>query len=388
MDVKRKRLWLVAGAALAVVVAAAAVVMMRPNEKETANQDSAPVAADSEEVQKEADAPELRLSADEVRRILLRGDPIEEGAHERSEETSGFELEATTPSPRDESRSTGPKWRRSEKEYAAEYADRALAKDPDSRDALMVKILAKADVEESARLLIERHPHDDEAVDWGTRKLVYDYPEEMMALLLDRMPEDGLFSNWILHHSLGKAYERLDMLAEAADQYQRAFAVSDQYPGWNHDFLAAGERAFPSIWEERAAAGEAVGPPAQSVSAEGAAPIPPSERAHEEDPPPVPSAEAERDIAEAYAEFAEAYRGAFEAEYGLTDDTPEGRMSALLDIARAFAKSGDAENAQAAYNAARKRYTRAQVEEAFRRLDGGGEIPPRLQRRRPQQEER
>ena len=70
-----------------------------------------------------------------------------------------------------------------------------------------------------------------------------------------------------------------------------------------------------------------------------------------------------------YADFAKAYQSAFEMEYGLSEATPEGYMNALLGMARAFAKSGDAQNAQDAYNAVRKRHSREEVEQVFRRFD-------------------
>ena len=40
-------------------------------------------------------------------------------------------------------------------------------------------------------------------------------------------------------------------------------------------------------------------------------------------------------------------------------------MNALLGMARAFARAGDAERAQGAYNAARKRYSPEEIQQAF-----------------------
>ena len=59
----------------------------------------------------------------------------------------------------------------------------------------------------------------------------------------------------------------------------------------------------------------------------------------------------------------------FEMEYGLAELTSEGYMNALLEMARAFARAGDAQHAQDAYNAVRKRHSREEVEQVFRRLD-------------------
>ena len=71
----------------------------------------------------------------------------------------------------------------------------------------------------------------------------------------------------------------------------------------------------------------------------------------------------------AYADFAKAYQSAFEMEYSLSEATPEGYMNALLGMARAFARAGDADRAQNAYNAARKRYSPEEIQQVFRRFD-------------------
>ncbi len=77
----------------------------------------------------------------------------------------------------------------------------------------------------------------------------------------------------------------------------------------------------------------------------------------------------EAEMSSAYADFAKAYQSMFEMEYALSEATPEGYMNALLGMARAFAKSGDAQHAQDAYNAVRKRHSREEVERVFRRFD-------------------
>ena len=74
-------------------------------------------------------------------------------------------------------------------------------------------------------------------------------------------------------------------------------------------------------------------------------------------------------MAAAYADLAKAYQSAFEMEYGLSEATPEGYMNALLGMARAFARAGDAKRGQDAYNAVRKRHSREEVQQAFRQMD-------------------
>ncbi len=85
----------------------------------------------------------------------------------------------------------------------------------------------------------------------------------------------------------------------------------------------------------------------------------------------------------AYADFAKAYQSAFEMEYALSDATSEGYMNALLGMARAFARAGDAQRAQDAYNAVRKRHSLEEVQQAFRRFDE----QERLKRQPPNEEE-
>ena len=79
-------------------------------------------------------------------------------------------------------------------------------------------------------------------------------------------------------------------------------------------------------------------------------------------------------MAAAYADFAKAYQSMFEMEFGLSEATPEGYMSALLEMARAFARAGDAQHAQDAYNAVRKRHSREEVEQIFRKLERAGTL--------------
>ena len=268
-----------------------------------------------------------------------------------------------------------------EPEYARAYLEKALQEDPTSRDALLLKTSLynrKEEGYEAARRLIELYPNDEKVVLRAGAALDVAYPEEAIAALLPFAPKDD--RHWA-HHYLSIAYERLDMIEEAV--YHNNLSASNIL-----FYVSAEDRRYPSIWEERAAAELAETPPPEPPAPEGAAPPPPEP--HDGPPPPTPPeepthppADAERELADAYAQFAEAYRSAFEAEYGPPADTPEGRMSALLGIARAFAKAGDAEQAQAAYNEARKRYTRGQVQEAFRRLDEA----ERLRRQREQNEE-
>ena len=258
-----------------------------------------------------------------------------------------------------------------EYKYAVEYAERALAKDPTSRGALLVKLFSGADRIESARLLIEHHPTDANAVFYATGELHMSYPMEAVAALTRFLPEEGVHVNSHFHLYLGKAYERLDMLYEAADQYQRAYAAgSPNAASYRYSKLERGERSVPSIWEERAAAQHSVEgaeTSAQPTQRPPDAPAPSETPRGVEPPPPPPNLEAE--MSAAYADFAKAYQSAFEMEYGLSEATPEGYMNALLGMARAFARAGDAERAQDAYNAARKRYSPEEIQQAFRRFD-------------------
>ncbi len=241
----------------------------------------------------------------------------------------------------------GEYWHQAENEYAAEYADRVLAGDPSSRDALIIKMGARVDVLESARLLIEHHPADDYAVMYASRELFKEYPEEAVAAILNVLPKDGPHVYSRTHIILGGAYERLDMLYEAAEQYQIAFAAGSVGGDARFSKLERGERKYPSIWEERAAAAAAE---AAKQAAEASAPHSPPDAPASPDaprgmepPPPPPNLEAE--MSAAYANFAKAYQTAFEMEYALSEATPEGYMNALLGMAR------------------------EEVEQAFRRFD-------------------
>ena len=268
----------------------------------------------------------------------------------------------------------GEKWPM-EKEYAIEYANRVLAKDPTSLEALILKADANVDAVESARLLIKHYPDNERAVARAVGDLYRDFPEETISAISRILPEDGLHPNSRFHFTLGNSYERLDMMYEAADQFQKAFAAGHKVASYRYDLLEGGERAFPSIWEERAAAAaESVKQTPQPAEASGQptqrspdAPQPP-ETPRGVEPPPIPP-DAEMDMAAAYADFAKAYQSAFETEYSLSEATPEGYMNALLGMARAFARAGDAKHAQDAYNAARKRYSPEEIQQAFRRFD-------------------
>ncbi len=255
----------------------------------------------------------------------------------------------------------GEYWDRDESEYAAEYAERVLAEDPSSRDALIVKMDAGVDAIETARLLIKHHPTDEEAVMIATNRFYREYPEEAIAAIVRILPEDGQHSHSSFHMTLGIAYERLDMLYDAADQYHKAYAVGRLMAEGRYSTLERGERSVSSILEERAAAS--------------------AKQAPAVDPESKPDLEAE--MSAAYANFSKAYQRAFEMEYALSEATPEGYMNALLGMARAFAKAGDAQHAQDAYNAVRKRHSREEVEQVFRRFDE----QERLKRQPPNDEE-
>ncbi len=276
---------------------------------------------------------------------------------------------------------SGLDWGKIEEEYAAEYADRVLAKDPTSRDALLVKVFAGVDVDESARLIIEHHSDDTDAIYQVSGRLWETSPELEIAAINTLLQEDNLPAESYFHDMLGRSYERLDMLSEAADQYLLAYMAGGYMTAYNT--LERGERNYSSIWEERrpdaaakqtptAPSGPAHDHPhaAAPDDPHGAPPPPahPDAPRPEGAPPPTPP-NAEMDMAAAYADFAKAYQSAFEMEYSLSEATPEGYMNALLGMARAFAKSGDAQRAQDAYNAVRKRHSREEVEQVFRRFD-------------------
>ena len=233
--------------------------------------------------------------------------------------------------------------------YANIYVDRALAKDPDSRDALVLKarlahntrLSRKTGNEriysrDAARRLVELYPDDQEAMRAALNALCYDYPEDAIELLEPLAPKDG--AHWS-REALGTAYERLDMIGMANYHYSRIEVGHHTGP-----YIVTPEgRSVPSIWEERA-------PDAAAMQT-----------------PSAPS--AEMDMAAAYADFAKAYQSAFEMEYALSEATPEGYMNALLGMARAFARAGDAKRGQDAYNAVRKRHSREEVLQVFRQLD-------------------
>ncbi len=267
----------------------------------------------------------------------------------------------------------GERWIRREKEYAIEYADRALAKDPTSRDALLLKAYANVDAVESARLLVEHHPYDERAVAAAASDLFLHYPEEAIVAIGRILREDYLHSNSRFHMLLGNAYERLDMLYEAADQFQKAMVVGGARAGrWRLSGLQEGNPAYQPIWEERLAGVENFAPAQQyqppyifKFPKRSLDPPTPPDAPRPKSPPPS----EEIDMAAAYADFAKAYQDAFEMEYALSEATPEGYMNALLGMARAFAKAGDAQRAQDAYNAVRKRHSREEIQQVFRLLD-------------------
>ncbi|MDE0019779.1 MAG: hypothetical protein OXT69_00150 [Candidatus Poribacteria bacterium] len=275
---------------------------------------------------------------------------------------------------------------RPEREYGKMYLERALAKDPTSRDGLALKIIMSPREEKGdvARRLIELYPNDTWAVNQATSALWRDFPEETIAAI------EPLFASketpvWA-HMYLSFAYERLDMMDKAV--YHNGFIPIPKmhgrspsiYPAWN---FSPERRRFPSIWEERAAAAaeaaQQAAPSAESVAPGFEGPFDPRdfEPSHSHDhpdaprgvEPPPPPPGAAMDMAAAYADFAKAYQDVFEMEYGLSEATPEGYMNALLGMARAFARAGDAQRAQDAYNAVRKRHSREEVEQVFRRFD-------------------
>ncbi len=259
---------------------------------------------------------------------------------------------------------------RPEREYAKVYIERALIKNPTSRDALLMKLdhTPLDDRPALARQLLELFPDDDKVFRSAAPTLAHNFPEEAIEVMGPRAPKDA--HHWI-HHQLGIAYERLDMIDKANYHYELGEKTSFRFMT-THD-----DRNFPSIWEERAAAEAAQQAP---LPAESPAPdfeSPPDPR----DMEPPPNLEAE--MSAAYADFAKAYQSAFEMEYALSDATSEGYMNALLDMARAFARAGDAQHAQDAYNAVRKRHSLEEVQQAFRRFDE----QERLKRQPPSGEE-
>ncbi|MDE0022299.1 MAG: hypothetical protein OXT69_13090 [Candidatus Poribacteria bacterium] len=295
-----------------------------------------------------------------------------------------------------------------ERKYAAEYADRVLAKDPTSRDALLVKLFARTESRlEVRRRLMELYPDDVDTMVLATKGgFVRNYPEEVIAALERFIPDKGAHSNPRVHELIGISYERLDMPDIAAMHYLLGAGYNESHFGemvsappnelrhpHGHgprernvfmymSLMSRGERNYPSIWEERRPdAAPKQTPPAPSAPSHGhlhgaapdephGAPPPPDhpDAPRSEGAPPPPSGAA-MDMAAAYADFAKAYQSAFEMEYGLSEATPEGYMNALLGMARAFAKAGDAQHAQDAYNAVRKRHSREEVQQAFRRFD-------------------
>ena len=268
----------------------------------------------------------------------------------------------------------GERWIRREKEYAAEYADRALAKDPTSRGALLLKASANIDAVESALLLVKHYPDDERAVLTASSDLFLNYPEQTVAAITRILGKNGLHSNPSFHMLLGNAYERLDMLYEAGNQFQKAVAAGAARGGrWRYEWLTEGNPAYQPIWEERTAGVEAfaaalyVGSQLKTPKRSLDPPPPLDAPRSAETPPPPPS--AEMDIDAAYAVFAKAYESMFKTAYSLPDETPESYMNALIGMARAFAKAGDAKHAQDAYNAARKRYSPEEIQQAFRRFD-------------------
>ena len=283
----------------------------------------------------------------------------------------------------------------SEPGYALEYAEKALAEDPTSADALYVKYrLSSMEEREQYGVQFLKYESDD------VRNLItvgcdldYDYPVEVVAALAPHAENSEV---WGIHGALGTAYARLGMREEARE-HRRIFIESgplsryitfsgeefkgEEFYGKEIDLL---ESWPPTIWEDwnkKAAATEAaqqqapdspfpaMAPGVESPKPQDTAPshLPPDAPRGVEPPPPPPDIEAE--MSAAYADFAKAYQSAFETEYGLSAATPEGYMNALLGMARAFAKAGDAKHAQDAYNAARKRYSPEEIQQAFRRFD-------------------
>ena len=265
-----------------------------------------------------------------------------------------------------------------EREYALEYVNRALENDPSSRDALILKH-NMAESAEVSRQLIEHHPNDEEVLIVATRTFSYNHPEETIAALAPYLDQAKGAVDGRLHNKLGVSYERLGLYAEALDQYLLAKEAGFVPLGGNIIRLERGE-PFPLIWEARAAAAaesaQEPAPPSETPETpqrQPDAPKPPDapepDAPRPEGAPLPPPPGAEMDMAAAYADFAKAYQSAFEMEYSLSEATPEGYMNALLGMARAFAKAGDAQHAQDAYNAVRKRHSREEVEKIFRRFD-------------------
>ncbi len=299
-------------------------------------------------------------------------------------------------------------WRwRAEPEYAKMYLERALAKDPTSREGLALKIIMSPREEKGdvAFRLLELYPNDAWAVRQATAELWRDFPEETIAAVEPLFASKDI-PEWA-HHRLSYAYERLDMIDKAVyhnsflptrEEMIQRLSTPTMAPNINMSDpsgYSGKSRRVPSIWEERAAAAAAEAAQQAASSAESVAPgfegpfdprdfEPPHSHDHPDasrgvEPPPG----AAMDMAAAYADFAKAYQDAFKMEYGLSEATPEGYMNALLGMARAFAKAGDARRAQNAYNAVRKRHSREEIEQVFRRFDE----QERLKRQPPSDDE-
>ncbi len=153
-----------------------------------------------------------------------------------------------------------------EREYALEYVDRALEKDPTSLDALLFKrdIVGEYAAKEAVAFqLIEHHPNDEKALVDASLSLRFNYPEAIVLAATAYLDQAKGDSNKYLHANLGIAYERLGMLEEAMEQYQIALAAGDKVSGGRYKRVKRGE-PYPTIWEERAAESVAPTPGAES----------------------------------------------------------------------------------------------------------------------------
>ena len=275
-------------------------------------------------------------------------------------------------------------WSKREPAYALEYAELALAEDPTSRDGLYVMFTLPHTKEERQSYglqLLEHHPNDERILFESGFALMEDFPVEVVAALEPYAAKNDV--GWMIHTPLSHAYARLGMLNKARDHRQLAYeGGAIRY--WDGVDLA---EVWPStIWEDwDKAAAEAA---AKRQIAEGSAFSPPSDlqpSAPDRAPPPPqgqdrPPLEHARMAADAYARAAKAYHDAFRRAYEHPGSFPplpaadspvssEAYLNAMVGIARAFAVSGDAEQAQAVYTQARQLFTKKEAEEAFRRFD-------------------
>ena len=275
-------------------------------------------------------------------------------------------------------------WSKREPAYALEYAEKALAEDPTSVDALFVKFnmaSAKEKSQEYALQILEHHQDDEIALRRAAAALRDDFPIEVVSALAPYAEKGKV--GFSIRRALAHSYARLGMLDKAREQEQIVFKSSglrwDQWESWENSKIIV---SWPDpIWEDWAEKTK------HSPPVESPAPSPPSDpqpSAPDREPPPQgqdrPPLEHARMAADAYARAAKAYHDAFRRAYEHPGSFPplpaadspgssEAYLNAMVGIARAFVMSGDAEQAQAVYTQARQLFTQKEAEEAFRRFD-------------------